>query len=60
MEVNVCYYPIERATFGTDSEATYPFHLEGEVQYIVEMEHMDTQMLQQTILKNFELKLGEY
>ena len=46
VEVNICYYPTEWATYGTDGEARYPFYLEGEVPYIVEMEHMDTQALQ--------------
>ena len=47
MELNVCYYPPKRAIFGTDSEATHPFHLEGEVSYIVEMTTWDTQTLQE-------------
>ena len=47
MEVNICYYPTEWATFGTDCEARYPFYLEGEVPYIVEMTPTDTQALQE-------------
>ncbi len=52
MEVNICYYPPERAIFGTDSEATHPFHLEGEIPYIVEMTLWDTQMLQELCTKD--------
>ena len=47
MELNVCYYSPKRAIFGIDFEATHPFHLEGEVSYIVEMTTWDTQTLQE-------------